>query len=128
MLRWMPQHHPAAICATSCGLALSIADVSPEASRLVLLGSVTSERRAVGERCGVGHRCPGGVRSLVGDLVSGRCVCGHGKFLHRKGVCFAKVNPCGCTSYETPSQADKPSGSVKHTHYEGFYANKRYSA
>ena len=59
--------------------------------------------------------------------MSSRCVCGHGRFLHRKGVCFASIDPCACTSYETELQADRPS-AFKKENYDGFYLGKTYSA
>jgi hypothetical protein len=31
-----------------------------------------------------------------------RCCCGHGKFLHREGACFATVRPCGCFATVRP--------------------------
>lgn len=53
-----------------------------------------------------------------------RCVCGHIKALHKGGVCQARINPCGCTSFETQAQADKPSNAAKHTTYQGQYSRK----
>jgi hypothetical protein len=56
------------------------------------------------------------------------CVCGHGKYLHRQGVCMAVVNPCGCTFFETEAQAQKPTSLVGIDHYDGIYADRRFEA
>jgi hypothetical protein len=53
-----------------------------------------------------------------------RCVCSHPRGLHKNGVCMAKVNPCGCTFFETEAQAQKPTSMVGIDHYEGRYQGK----
>lgn len=58
----------------------------------------------------------------------GRCVCGHGKFLHRKGVCFATVNPCGCQQFQADNGIEPAGGTVPQDKYDGFYAGKKWSA
>lgn len=60
--------------------------------------------------------------------MSSRCVCGHGKFLHRQGVCFATVSPCGCRQYQPDDGTDPVGGPIPQDKYDGFYANKRWSA
>lgn len=56
-----------------------------------------------------------------------RCVCTHIKALHRKGVCQAVVNPCGCTSFETEAQAQRPTQLTGLEDYDGIYSG-RYTA
>lgn len=54
-----------------------------------------------------------------------KCVCSHPRGLHRNGVCQARVNPCGCTKFETPEDADRPSGfPLTDRHYEGRYGRR----
>ena len=56
------------------------------------------------------------------------CVCGHIRALHRLGVCFARINPCGCSFFEDEQQADRPSGfPLTDRHYEGRYAGKKFT-
>jgi hypothetical protein len=59
--------------------------------------------------------------------VSARGCCGHGKFLHRKGVCFATVNPCGCRSFQADDGTDPVGGPIPQDKYDGRYS-RRYSA
>jgi hypothetical protein len=58
-----------------------------------------------------------------------RCVCTHIRALHVDGVCQARIQPCGCTSYEPPEQADRPSSYSRSSRdeYSGTYT-RRYKA
>lgn len=59
---------------------------------------------------------------------SGRCVCSHIAALHKDGVCFASVNPCGCRQFQADNGKDPKSGPILNDDYRGFYAGKRWSA
>lgn len=54
-----------------------------------------------------------------------RCVCTHIRALHVDGKCQAKVNPCGCTTFETEAQAQHPALLISREDYQGRYG-KRY--